>query len=222
MRAIAAAVSLLGVFSMSMANICIRRVGTQAHVMHSITYFTAWCLVMSVVSMAVLNIPWVMPPNPGLWLFGVVVVATLGFMGQMLATRGFQLVSAGRGALAGYIGIVWSLGLQSLFFNAKVSRLSLIGSAIVVSSAIYVTVTKPASSSASSAKDRKLDEEAMEGEDVGLMPVLDEDIDTDDEDDDIEAQTPKEYKHALDGMPRQSMEMKELKDRGSDEDVVWS
>ncbi|KAG8881867.1 hypothetical protein FRB97_008991 [Tulasnella sp. 331] len=223
MRAIAVAICLLGVFGVSSANICMRRVGTQAHVMHSITYFTAWCLLMSVTSMAALNIPWVLPPNPGLWLLGVIAVGSLGFMGQVFATRAFQLVSAGRGSLASYTAIVWSLILQNIFFHVKVSRLSLIGSAIVLTSAVYVTVTKPAlASSLSSTKDQRMLDEAMEGEDVGLMPMLDDDHDTDDEDEDIEAQTPvtpKEYRPILSGMPGISMEMKEINDQKSDVEV---
>ncbi|KAG8993095.1 hypothetical protein FRB94_002665 [Tulasnella sp. JGI-2019a] len=228
-RIIAAAFSLLSVTGLSLANIAMRHVGTRAHIMHSITYFTASCLVMSIASTTFLGIPWVLPPNPALWLLGVIAAGSLGFMGQMLATRGFQLVSAGRGSLAGYIGIVWSLILQRIFFSAKISRLSLFGSAVVVFSAAYVTVTKPTSpTELASANDQKSHSETLEVENIGLMPLLDPDNDTDDDDDDLEAQTPATPNEHKTGsyhtMHRKSMEMKEMKEHESDDDVnvVWS
>lgn len=42
--------------------------------------------------------------------------------------------------LDGMAKIVWSLALQRIFFNVKVTKLSLLGSTIVITSAIFVTV----------------------------------------------------------------------------------
>ncbi|KAG8881460.1 hypothetical protein FRB98_004299 [Tulasnella sp. 332] len=219
-RVIAAAVSLFSLFGLAMANISMRRVGAQAHMMHSVTYFTAWCLLLSVTSMAALNIPWVLPPNPGSWLLGVTAISFLGFTGQLLATRGFQLVAAGRGSLASYTGVRDCLPFSTT--DIPGDR----GSAIVLSSAIYVTLTKPTSSSSPSpGKSQNVFDAAEEGEDVGLMPMPDDDNDDmDNQDDDIEAQTfvtPRDHEPILTkGTPGLSVEMEEMKDGRHDVEVL--
>lgn len=75
--------------------------------MHIVNYFSGWCLLTSVLGMYVSGTKWVWTPPGGLgvWLVGVGSVAGLGFAGQALSTKGFQLESAGRGTLALYVQV---------------------------------------------------------------------------------------------------------------------
>lgn len=98
-------VALLGVFGVAGALISMRKIGTRAHLIHNVNYFSAWCLIVSVASMSILKIPWVMPPNPIVWLLEVCALGILGFSGQVTLNMGFRLEAAGRGSLALYVQV---------------------------------------------------------------------------------------------------------------------
>lgn len=95
------------------------------------------------------------------------MVGALGFVGQALSTKGFQMESAGRGTMALYVQvsvresgireggrrliglwllqIVFAMIIERIFFRVKVSALGLLGSVIVISSAIYITASTQSS-----------------------------------------------------------------------------
>jgi hypothetical protein len=69
--------------------------------MHSITYFSVWCVIVSTIGSVVLKVPWVLPTNP-LWTLGLLVIGWAGFAGQVLLTMGLQVETAGRGSMGLY------------------------------------------------------------------------------------------------------------------------
>ena len=62
-------------------------------------------------------------------------------MAQIFLTMGLQRETAGRGTLAIYTLIVFSAILDRIFFNSTPSLSSIIGTLIIVASAIWVVVS---------------------------------------------------------------------------------
>ncbi|KAG9047128.1 hypothetical protein FS837_002959 [Tulasnella sp. UAMH 9824] len=181
MRLIAVCVSLLGVVGASLAMVSMRRLKDSIHVMHSIIYFTSWCLIISTLSPVLSNIiPGIPEASKVVWLWpdfeqlmGIIGIGILGFIGQVLLTMGFQKEAAGRGTLALYLAIVFSLISERIFFHHQPGVLSLFGIAIILSSAIYVVLSKTTDKSASTTTEAD--------EEVGLMPIGSESEDDDGE-----------------------------------------
>ncbi|KAG8973687.1 hypothetical protein FRC05_008274 [Tulasnella sp. 425] len=150
MRLIAIGVSLLGVVGASLAFISMRRLRDSTHVMHNIIYFTAWCLIISTITSVLSGtIPGIPESSKIVWfwpdftrMMGIIAIGILGLAGQVLLTMGFQKESAGRGTLALYLAIVFSLLSERIFFNHQPGLLSFVGIAIILSSAIYVALSK--------------------------------------------------------------------------------
>ena len=71
--------------------------------MHSMVFFSAWCLLGSIAGTVFYGIPWVIP-SP-MWMVGLLGICVLGFIGQYVATMGFAKEKAGRGAQAFFISV---------------------------------------------------------------------------------------------------------------------
>ena len=80
-----------------------RRVGKDAHVMHSVAYFNAWSFVAAIVGSVLAGTKWIWPDFK--WCMGLIAIGLLGFAGQVVSTRGFQMETAGRGTLALYVAV---------------------------------------------------------------------------------------------------------------------
>lgn len=181
MRLVAVCVGLLGVVGASLAMVSMRRLKDSIHVMHSVIFFTSWCLIISTFSCVLSNvIPGIPEASKVVWLWpdfeqlmGIIAIGILGFIGQVLLTMGFQKEAAGRGTLALYISIVFSLISERIFFHHQPGTLSFFGIAIILSSAIYVALLKTNSNSPSTTTEAD--------EEVGLMPIGSESEDDDGE-----------------------------------------
>jgi len=68
---------------------------------------------------------------------------------------GLQRETAGRGALATYSSIVFAILFDYIVFHTTPSALSTIGSLIIVSSGIYITLTSRPVTQPDSASDRR-------------------------------------------------------------------
>ncbi|KAF9242857.1 hypothetical protein BU15DRAFT_72508 [Melanogaster broomeanus] len=135
----AVAVALVGVFGITGAYISMRAIGKQAHPMHSVTYFSLWCVIVSSTSMVALKIPVVYPTN-WQWAAMLLVVGVFGLTSQTLLTMGLQRETAARGSMTMYIQVVFAVILERVFFGTVPSLFSIIGAAIIITSAIYVIV----------------------------------------------------------------------------------
>ncbi|KAG8935286.1 hypothetical protein FRC01_003037 [Tulasnella sp. 417] len=174
-------VSLFGVVGASLAMVSMRRLKDSIHVMHSVIYFTAWCLIISALYSVLSNIiPGVPEASKIVWLWpdfeqlkGIIAIGIFGFIGQVLLTMGFQKEAAGRGTLALYMAIVFSLISERIFFHHQPGTLSFFGIAIILSSAIYVALLKTNDNSAPTPTEAD--------EEVGLMPIGSESEDDDGE-----------------------------------------
>ncbi|KAG6853265.1 hypothetical protein C0991_005590 [Blastosporella zonata] len=81
-------------------------------------------------------------PTDFQWLGMLIMIGVFGFAAQALLTMGLQRETAGRGSIAIYTQIVFATILERIFFQTEPSLLSITGTLIIVSSALYVAITK--------------------------------------------------------------------------------
>jgi len=143
-RFIAVGVSLVGVVGAAGAYTSMRAIGKNAHSMHSMAYFSLYSFVVSSVLMVIQRTEIVIPTD---WHFLVFLclIGFFGFIGQTLLVLGFQFETASRGSMAIYTLILFSGTWEQIFLHVKLAVLSVVGAVIIISSAIYIAVTKPPS-----------------------------------------------------------------------------
>ncbi|KAF8966159.1 EamA-like transporter family-domain-containing protein [Flammula alnicola] len=115
------------------SNTSIRAIGKRAHPLHSLMFFSTLCVVVSTTGMIVTKAPFVVPTRME-WL------ALLAMIGPF--DYGLQRETAGRGSMAVYTQVVFATILERIFFKAIPTALSVIGTLLIISSAIYVALTK--------------------------------------------------------------------------------
>jgi drug/metabolite transporter (DMT)-like permease len=128
------------------AVLTIRAIGPRAHALHSLTSFSA----QSVLAALALSLPFSPLHRIGFEAFVLpaslfqatlfVIIGTLGFVAQALMTIGLQRESAGRGAVGMYAQIVFAGIFDVVLFHAHPSVLSVVGTIVIVASALYVAV----------------------------------------------------------------------------------
>ncbi|KAI9450020.1 hypothetical protein BJY52DRAFT_1304879 [Lactarius psammicola] len=166
--------ALIGVVGATVAFTLIRLIGQRVHVLHSMTAYSSQCVLGSTLGMILFKVPLVMPTRTW-WLVMLFLVVIFGLVAQILLTMGLQRETAARGTLAIYTSVVFAIMFEFIVFHTTPSTLSIIGALMIVSSAIYTTLTKqktavttkPASGNISersagstSASDRDNDQEA--------------------------------------------------------------
>ncbi|OCH84839.1 DUF6-domain-containing protein [Obba rivulosa] len=140
-RLIAVGVALLGVCGSTGAYTTIRAVGKRAHALHNIVFFSSQCVLVATIAMLVLRIPVVIPTRLD-WLAMLLMIGLFGFAAQVLLTMGLQRETAGRGSMAIYLQIIFATIFERIFFHMSPSFLSVLGTLIIMASAIYVAVIK--------------------------------------------------------------------------------
>ena len=119
-----------------------------------------FCVLSSSIGLAVTRTPIVVPTQ---WSFVglLVLVGVFGLFAQTLMTMGFQREAVGRASMGVYTGIVYGLGLGWVVFGSVPGALSLLGTMLILGSAVYVVFVKGSSTEA------PVDAEA----EVGLLEV---------------------------------------------------
>jgi len=140
-RMLAIGVALLGVLGSTGAMTSIRAVGSRAHPMHLLAFFSLQSVVGASILMVILRQPVVVPTRLA-WLGLLGVIGVLGFLGQILLTMGFQRETAGRASMALYTQLIFASILERIFFRTTPTFLSFLGTSIIVSSAVYIAITK--------------------------------------------------------------------------------
>ncbi|KAJ7280288.1 DUF6-domain-containing protein [Mycena rebaudengoi] len=140
-RMLAIGIALSGVLGATGAMTSIRAIGQRAHPMHLLAIYSLQSVIAASLIMVILRVPVVIPTRLS-WLGLLGVIGVLGFVAQILLTMGFQRETAGRASMALYTQIVFASVLERIFFHTTPTLLSLFGTAIIMSSAIYVALTK--------------------------------------------------------------------------------
>lgn len=81
-------------------------------------------------------------PKQWSWCGLLFAVGICGFVGQVLLVMGLQRETASRGTLALYIQIIFASVFERIVFKVTPSYLSLLGTVIIIGSALYVALTK--------------------------------------------------------------------------------
>ncbi|TRM65467.1 hypothetical protein BD626DRAFT_567375 [Schizophyllum amplum] len=161
-RLMAVGMSLVGVCGATGAYITIRAIGKRAHPLHSLSSFSLQSVVTSSILILATKTKIVIPTSIE-WLALLGVIGVCGFIAQVLLTMGLQRETAGRGSLALYTQIVFATILERMFFKAAPSALSVLGTLIIVASAVYVAATKERENKQQDGITlERMDEEAME------------------------------------------------------------
>ncbi|KAI0763809.1 EamA-like transporter family-domain-containing protein [Trametes elegans] len=140
-RLLAVCVALVGTLGATGAYTTIRAIGKRAHALHNLVSYSTQCVVVTTIAMLALRTP-VVVPTQWEWLAMLLLVGLFGFTAQTLLTAGLQRETASRGTMAIYAQIVFAALDELVFFHTKPSLLSVLGTAIILTSAIYVALTK--------------------------------------------------------------------------------
>ncbi|KAG2044137.1 hypothetical protein BDR03DRAFT_940842 [Suillus americanus] len=140
-RLAAVGASMIGVVGATGAYTSIRAIGRRAHPMHVMTFFSLWCTIIASLGMVVFNIP-VVYPRSWRWALLLLMIGVFGFVAQTLLTLGLQRETVSRGSTGVYIQILFAVVLERLIFGVVPSLLSVLGAAIIMSSALCVVLTR--------------------------------------------------------------------------------
>ncbi|KAL8831211.1 MAG: hypothetical protein Q9191_000992 [Dirinaria sp. TL-2023a] len=141
-RLAAIGLGLIGVFGAACAYTAIRWIGQRAHPLISVTYFSAWCTVVSVVAvLAVPGIDFRLPENLVEWSY-LIFLGVSGFLMQFLLTAGLAHEKTSRATNMIYTQILFALAFDKLVFDVTPGSWSIVGSSLVLGSAMYIAVYK--------------------------------------------------------------------------------
>ncbi|KAH9051254.1 hypothetical protein EDB87DRAFT_1666781 [Lactarius vividus] len=132
--------TMVHVFIQCSPDTLIRAIGKRAHAMHCVTFFSSQSVLVSSIGMVIFQIRPTIPTCMG-WV-AILLIGAFGFVAQALLTKGLQREAAGRGTLALYTSVVYAVMLEFIIFHTTPPPLSIAGTAIIMSSAIYITFTK--------------------------------------------------------------------------------
>jgi len=80
-------------------------------------------------------------PSSISWVLLMIGIGLCGFGTQLFLTMGFQRETASRASLGTYTQIIFAEILDRIAFHSELSVLSLIGTGVILTSAIYVAVS---------------------------------------------------------------------------------
>lgn len=141
-RSTAVLSAFLGVVSAAIAMISIRKVGHNAHPLVSVSIFALSCIIVSLVGMlAIPDIGFLIPNNLEQWGL-LIALGIAGFLTQFLSTAAIQREKAAVVAGLGYLGILWAMLWERVFFNNLPDVWSFVGGSIILGSAGYVAFNK--------------------------------------------------------------------------------
>ncbi|KAM6499709.1 drug/metabolite transporter superfamily [Amanita muscaria] len=152
MRMIAVGFALVGVLGLSGAFIAIRAIGKRANALHVMCYYAMQCIIATTLGMIITKTPFIIPSRLE-WFSLLLMIGFVGFVSQILLTLGLQRESAGRASMALYTQIVFATTLQFIFFHMTPSWLSILGTCLILSCALYVAMTKETTPNAETIKD---------------------------------------------------------------------
>ncbi|KAF8723817.1 hypothetical protein AX14_009144 [Amanita brunnescens Koide BX004] len=161
-RMVAVCVSLIGVLGQTCAYISIRAIGKRAHHLHNMAYFSLWSIIVSSVVMIATRIPMAIPKQM-LSLGMLALIGIFGFIAQTLMTIGYQIEAAGRASMGIYSQLIFGVILERLVFGTVPVMLSILGTCLIMGSALYITMTK-VREAGDSGNDRQI--VLPEGEDI--------------------------------------------------------
>lgn len=139
-RLTAVGAGLLGVLGAATAFTSIRWIGKRAHPMLSVNYFGVWTTVISALALQFYpGIDFQLPS--GLREWGLLLfLGASGFVMQILFTIGMQQEKNSRATNMVYTQMIFAVVSDKLVWNSTLGIWSIIGSSIILTSAIYIAL----------------------------------------------------------------------------------
>ncbi|KAM5368105.1 hypothetical protein ACJZ2D_009709 [Fusarium nematophilum] len=145
-RAVAIVCAIFGSFAAATAYATIRVIGKRAHSLVSVNYFATLATISSfLIIMIHPNLHFEIPKTAAEWTL-LLSIGISGFLLQLLLTEGLQREKAGRATNLIYIQMVFALIIERVVWGTTPPAASLVGSALIIGSAIWVTLQKKAPS----------------------------------------------------------------------------
>ncbi|EQC33967.1 hypothetical protein SDRG_08646 [Saprolegnia diclina VS20] len=111
------------------------------HLLAIVHYFSLSCMAGSAIAMVLWPETVTFDLSWDLWL-SAIGSGVLGFLGQVCLTKGFQLESVGIGSVMRYLDIVFVFIWDILFLHEFISPLSVVGTAIIMTSASIICLRR--------------------------------------------------------------------------------
>jgi len=151
------------------------RIGKRAHPLISVNYFSGWCTFVSLV--AVFALPGVgfrLPSGLREWGY-LLFLGVCGFVMQIMLTAGLAHEKSSRATNMVYTQMLFALAFDKMVWNSTPGIWSIVGSSLILGSALYVAVkSNPPSPKKTSGEGRGDEEVALvAGEDQELDDVGD-------------------------------------------------
>ncbi|KWU46905.1 hypothetical protein RHOSPDRAFT_10306, partial [Rhodotorula sp. JG-1b] len=143
-RALAVSIVLFGVVASSGVSIIIRYIGTRASALHSISYFALYSTFVSLAYPVIFHSPPVFRLTARFFVL-LLPIGVLGFLAQILMTTGLIKEKAGRGALATYTNLLFTMVLERIFFKRYPDFWSLLGAVVIIGGAVRVAMERKGS-----------------------------------------------------------------------------
>ncbi|KAI4199346.1 MAG: hypothetical protein LQ346_002583 [Caloplaca aetnensis] len=139
-RLLAVGVALLGVFGAASAYTTIRWIGQRTHPLISVNYFAAWTtFVATVVLLFVPGMSFKLPAGLKQWSY-LIFLGICGFAMQLLLTAGLAYEKSSRATNMVYSQMLFALAFDKLVFDTTPGTVSIVGSSLILGSALYVAV----------------------------------------------------------------------------------
>lgn len=138
-RLVATCVGLFGVLGASSVYIVLRKIGTEAHPLISVSYFALSTVIVSTVSIILIpSVLFVLPETLFQWsLF--IAIGIAGFVYQFCMTAGVQRVKASKASLVIYSQMVFAIGMDVIIWHHAPGMLSLLGIVVIVGCTLVVS-----------------------------------------------------------------------------------
>ncbi|KAI0274071.1 hypothetical protein BGY98DRAFT_1099247 [Russula aff. rugulosa BPL654] len=157
--------ALIGVLGGTGSYTLLRAIGKRAHALHVLCFFASQCVLISTICMIVFKVHPVIPTR-GLWVLLMFFIGIFGLIAQVRSQpfhrvsnlifvswivkdssgHGVSKETASRGSLAMYTSVVFAAVLEFIVFRTTPTPLSIVGAIIIMTSAIYTSLAKKATS----------------------------------------------------------------------------
>lgn len=139
-RLTAIGIGLLGVMGAATAFTTIRWIGKRAHPMISVNYLAGWTtLISALVLQFYPGIDFQLPSTSREWGL-LIFLGICGFLMQILFTAGLQQEKNSRATNMVYTQMLFAVLFDKLLWNSTLTGWSVAGSAIILTSAIYIAL----------------------------------------------------------------------------------
>jgi len=141
-RMTAVGVAMIGVLGAACAYTTIRWIGKRAHPLISVNYFACHCTLVSTLSLLFIpGIGFRLPSSLLDWAY-LFFLGICGFVMQFLLTAGLQHEKSSRATNMIYTQMLFALAFDKLVWDSTPGVASLVGSSLILGSALYVAVQK--------------------------------------------------------------------------------